>query len=151
MPQRFQNPEILLQHAGFVRALARAVVFDAELARDVEQETWLTALQHAPRNLRSPRAWLAAIVRSAAQRAGRRASSRRDAEQRMHRDRCDAAAHDGFPSPDELLEQEPHEALVHVHACGQQPVENPTTIAPRVATPPRRPAVPWLRNGTGPR
>jgi RNA polymerase sigma factor (sigma-70 family) len=91
-----RNHDVLLQHAGFVRALARAVVFDADLARDVEQETWLTALQHAPRDLRSPRAWLAAIVRRMAQRAGRR----------LDFPGRDAAPEDGFPSPDQLLEQE---------------------------------------------
>jgi DNA-directed RNA polymerase specialized sigma24 family protein len=44
----------LLQHAAHVRALARRVVFDAELAEDVEQETWLAALAHAPRGVRDP-------------------------------------------------------------------------------------------------
>ena len=33
------EPELLLQHAAQVRALARRVVFDAELAEEVEQET----------------------------------------------------------------------------------------------------------------
>lgn len=101
-----QDPEVLLRHAGFVRALARELVFDADLARDVEQETWLTALQHAPRDLRSPRAWLAVVVRSIALRSARRSAAQREVQRRAERDARHAGRRDGFPSPDELLEQE---------------------------------------------
>lgn len=71
----------LLRHEGYVRALARRLVFDEDLARDVEQETWLAALQNAPReSSTSPRAWLAQIVRNFAIRAFRSRSRRAERE-----------------------------------------------------------------------
>src|SRR5262245_56869158 len=42
--------DALHAHSAYVRGLARELVFDAGLARDVEQETWLAALEHAPRD-----------------------------------------------------------------------------------------------------
>lgn len=118
-----RDPEVLLRHAGFVRGLARELVFDAELARDVEQETWLRALQHAPRDLRSPRAWLAAVVRSIAQRSARRSAALRDVERRAERDARHDGRHEGFPSPDELLEQEQaRRALVEAVLALEEPL-----------------------------
>ncbi len=54
----------LLDEAPYVRLLARQLL--AEHADDVEQQTWLQAIQHGPRGVDRPRAWLAQIVRNVA-------------------------------------------------------------------------------------
>src|SRR5262245_45984442 len=81
------HPHAPLQHACYVLDLARAVVFDAVRAREVEQETWLAALEHAPRDLRAPRAWLATLVRNAARRLWARAAERAAREPRAGQER----------------------------------------------------------------
>lgn len=74
------DPQFVLEHAAHVRALARRLVFDDARADDLEQETWLAALGNAPREMTSPRGWLARI---ASRRAVHdwRAASRRDARE----------------------------------------------------------------------
>ena len=64
MTQRPHDATVLLEHAAFLRGLARSLVFDVDAADDVEQETWRAALEHPPRDLRSPRGWLATIARN---------------------------------------------------------------------------------------
>ena len=55
---------LLLEQAGFLRALARALAWGE--AEDLEQATWLAALEHPPRQARSLRAWLARTARNLA-------------------------------------------------------------------------------------
>src|SRR5262245_24525771 len=85
------DPELLLQHAAHVRGLAQALVLDAELAADVEQETWLAALTNAPRELRDPRAWLARVVQNGARRLRARRERRGEHELRAGAERAAAA------------------------------------------------------------
>ena len=92
--------DALLRHEGYVRALARKLVFDEDTARDVEQETWLAALQNAPREGSAPRAWLAQIVRGFAFKAFRSRARRSEHEGRL--EPRDVAATD----PAVLLERE---------------------------------------------
>ncbi|MBK7876878.1 MAG: sigma-70 family RNA polymerase sigma factor [Planctomycetes bacterium] len=100
-----RDPQVLLEHAGYVRALARELVFDAHLARDLEQDVWLAALQNVPSDLRHPRAWLATIARNLAWRARR--GSRRRAE------REERSAHaEVIPSSEVVLEREELRAAV---------------------------------------
>jgi len=94
------DPEALLAHGNYVRGLARELVFDAALAQDVEQETWLAALEQAPRDPAATRGWLAAIVRNMARRAWR-SNTRRTA-----RELAQAGAERVVPTPDEVLERE---------------------------------------------
>lgn len=75
------EPEALLAQGARVRALARRLVFDEELAQEIEQEAWLAALTYAPRGVADPRAWLASLVRHALGRARRRAARREELEQ----------------------------------------------------------------------
>ncbi|MEQ1892314.1 MAG: sigma factor, partial [Planctomycetota bacterium] len=56
--------EELLAHGRHVHTLASQLVFDAHLARDVEQEVLLAALAHRPRDGSALRAWLGALVRN---------------------------------------------------------------------------------------
>ncbi len=70
-------------HAVWVRALARSLVGDSSLADDVAQETWLVALQSAPRQPGRMRSWLAGFARRLAARQGsreRRAQGVNDAQ-----------------------------------------------------------------------
>jgi RNA polymerase sigma-70 factor (ECF subfamily) len=96
------NPavESLLEQAPYVRGLARELVFDPHLARDVEQETLLAALEHSPREASGLRGWLAAIVRNTAIKAWR-SSTRRE-----QRERALARTEAVVPSPSEILERE---------------------------------------------
>jgi RNA polymerase sigma-70 factor (ECF subfamily) len=64
MPTPSHSPEQLLQHVGWVRDFARSLVADSARADDLAQETWVVALRQAPTGLRSPRAWLGAVLRS---------------------------------------------------------------------------------------
>ena len=59
------NPEALLQHADFLRGLARGLMAGAD-ADDVEQETWLRALEKGPRHDANPRGWLSTVARNSA-------------------------------------------------------------------------------------
>ncbi|MEQ1892432.1 MAG: sigma-70 family RNA polymerase sigma factor, partial [Planctomycetota bacterium] len=95
-------PEPLLAQHAHVRALARRLVFDAELAAEVEQETWLAALAHAPRDLRDPRAWLARVVQHAARRLRARRARRGELEFLAGSERAQA---DDGADPARLLER----------------------------------------------
>lgn len=98
--------ESLFAHRGWVRGLARRLVYDDSQVDDVEQMTWLAALERPPRR-GQPRAWLAAVVRNVA-------SKTRRGEIRL-RERHLAAP--GRPSPDEpgdvLARAELHGRLVN--------------------------------------
>ena len=59
------NPEALLQHADFLRGLARGLLAGAD-ADDVEQETWLRALEKGPRHDANLKGWLATVARNSA-------------------------------------------------------------------------------------
>jgi len=56
--------EELLAHSGFVRSLARSLVLDENTAADIEQQTFLAALEHPPQIHKSLPAWLSKVVRN---------------------------------------------------------------------------------------
>src|SRR5688500_12123146 len=68
--------DALLAHREWGRSLARRLTEDESRADDVEQQTWLTAIERPPRHARSLRGWLGAVVRTAARKA-RRSDMRR--------------------------------------------------------------------------
>ena len=74
---------LLLEHAGFVRALSRSLLADEHEAEDNVQQTWLTALEHPPRHRGNLRAWLGTIARNLALRRLRRASRRAQRERKV--------------------------------------------------------------------
>ncbi|HLF95376.1 MAG TPA: sigma factor, partial [Planctomycetota bacterium] len=49
------SAEVLLEHAAFLRRLARGILHDADAADDVAQDAIVAALGERPKNLR---AWL---------------------------------------------------------------------------------------------
>src|SRR5262245_46851334 len=100
MPATAKDVEALLEHADYVKSLARQLVFDEHLAQDVEQQTWLAALEHAPRDPRSPRAWLASIARNFAFRAWRGQA------RRAQREHAVARTESAVTTPADILERE---------------------------------------------
>ena len=71
----------MLAHSGWVRALARSLVADPDLADDIEQQTWLTAMRRPPSDDRNLRSWLGSVVRSMAGMHWRESEARRKREQ----------------------------------------------------------------------
>lgn len=92
------DPAQLLEHMDWIRALARELVRDAQLADDVVQETWRRAHERPPRDARNLRGWLAAVTRHVAINA-RRGETRR----RVHEER--GARPESLPSSAELVAQ----------------------------------------------
>ena len=70
------DAESLLEHASWMRDLARRLVERDDRADDLAQEVWVKALEHPPRPGPTLRGWLATVARNLA-RADRRAGSRR--------------------------------------------------------------------------
>ncbi len=97
-PSPPQNPASLLAHGPFLRGLARALLFDAALAEDAVQETWVAALRRGPRWGSDPRPWLATVTRNLALRL------RRGEGRRAQRERAAARA-EGLPSTAEIVER----------------------------------------------
>ncbi len=74
------DPELLLRHAPFLKALAQALRDDLVGADDLAQETWSRALTRAPRDADAElavRGWLARIMRSVRREAHRSDERRR--------------------------------------------------------------------------
>ena len=79
-PGRPPDADALLDHAAFVRAVARAVLKGDDAVDDVVQETYVAALRSGPRRPGALRAWLAGIARrQAAARIRKRDIRRRGA------------------------------------------------------------------------
>src|SRR5688572_26758031 len=76
------NIDALLAHSGWVRALAASLARDPGLADDIVQETWISVLRRGPRDGRSPRGWLATLLRRHLRqvRRGEERRSRREEE-----------------------------------------------------------------------
>src|SRR5262245_44644127 len=68
--------ETLLQHAAWVRVLARQLVDDEASADDLVQQTWLSAIEHPPQDHGRTRSWLGRVMRRLRYRM-RRADHRR--------------------------------------------------------------------------
>jgi len=74
------EPSFLLEHADFVRALARSLIRDSATAEDIEQETWARVLTKGPRNRSNVRGWLATVVRNVVRNRAR-SQARRDSHE----------------------------------------------------------------------
>lgn len=83
------DPERLLAHTGWMRALAQSLLRDAGAADDVVQDATVAALLHAPARERELAPWLSRVVRNFARR-------RRRGERR----RADREAQAGAPEPE---------------------------------------------------
>jgi RNA polymerase sigma-70 factor (ECF subfamily) len=78
MEPSMPSADVLLEHAEFLRRLARGILHDADAADDVAQDAVVAALGDRPKNLR---AWLGKVARHLAL-SRRRAEARRDARER---------------------------------------------------------------------
>lgn len=90
------TPEVLLEHAAWVRRLAGELVRDPGAAEDVAQETWMAFLRRRPSMGRPLRPWLARVVRNQAALWARGAAGRRARE-------AEVARPEQVPSSDELV------------------------------------------------
>ncbi len=75
------DPDIVLQHAGFIRSLARGLIRDESLVDDVVQETLITALERGPERREALTAWLRTVTRNIAYKAYRSTARRRSREE----------------------------------------------------------------------
>ncbi|MHC5039959.1 MAG: sigma-70 family RNA polymerase sigma factor [Planctomycetota bacterium] len=96
-PNAFDTRD-LIAHAGFVRGLARSLLKDENLADDVVQETWLTAMKTPPRRPGSVKGWLGAVVRN-------RVRQEKRTEQRRRRRESRGERKEPHPSPSDTLEK----------------------------------------------
>lgn len=88
--------ERLLDHADWLRALARRLVQDASAADDLVQETWLAALSSPPDTTLPVRPWLAGVARKLA-------LLKRRGDGRRARRNAIAARPEGLPSAADLV------------------------------------------------
>jgi RNA polymerase sigma factor (sigma-70 family) len=142
----FEPLERLLAHEPFVRALARSLVSDEALAEDAVQDTWLAALQGTPGAVRSPRAWLARVVRNFAFRSSR-SSGRRSRRER------EAARPEALPSTEEIVgREEARRRLVEAVLALEEPYRRTVLLRYFEGLPPReiarRSGVPVATVGT---
>lgn len=72
---------LLRKEAGFARHLARSLLFDDQLADDVVQQAWLTAIERPPAHRTSVRGWFLTVVRNLALKA-LRSRQRRSAREK---------------------------------------------------------------------
>ncbi len=93
------DAERLLEHADWLRRLARRLATDAHTADDLAQETWLASLSAPHTRARSLRAYLGGILRNRV-RMGRRREARR-----ASRELAAAQREAAVPAADEALER----------------------------------------------
>ncbi len=92
------DAQLLLEHAQWMRVLARKLVADPERADELSQETWMRILERPPR-LDSPfRGWIATVMRNLLH------AERRGAARRATREAASARA-EAQPSSHDLLER----------------------------------------------
>jgi RNA polymerase sigma factor (sigma-70 family) len=96
----------LLAERAWVRSVARVLVRDETAADDLEQETWLAALEKPPTWRTSPRGWLAAVLRRRAARQARTGSRVTRRERAAARPEATASA------ADVVAEAEEHRRVV---------------------------------------
>src|SRR5688572_4580251 len=64
MPDQVVPPplDVLLARREWVRRFARTLARDDASADDLEQDAWLAALEHPPRNTEAPAGWLRRVL-----------------------------------------------------------------------------------------
>lgn len=90
------QPEALFADAAWLSSLARRIVADAATAEDLAQETWLSVLRLPRSAVRSPRRFLAGVLRNRHRMAQRSAERRRAREQAFVREDVAPAAAEAF-------------------------------------------------------
>lgn len=85
------EPEALLEHRAFLRAIAKGLLRDDHAAEDVAQETLLAAMERPPQG-QNVRGWLGAVARNLSLMARRGEKRRQDRERRAARPEAVAPA-----------------------------------------------------------
>ncbi len=98
-PPRAPTADLLMEHSGFLRGLARSLVRDEQQAEDVVQETYLAVLRKPPPPHVRLKAWLAGIARNLALRTVRRETRLKQREQRA------SERESALPSSDDVVER----------------------------------------------
>ena len=93
------NPEELLAHVDFVQSLARSLVADVNKADDIEQQTWLAALESPPVGKKPIRLWLSKVALNFAKLMYRK-------EQRRKRHERATSGQKFITPPDKVVERE---------------------------------------------
>ncbi len=115
--EQTQSLDQLLNHGGWLRRLARALVHDRDAADDLVQDTLVAAWQHPPAGVAETRPWLSRVLRN-------QAHDRRRSEQRRHRREQSAGALDPSAAPDaeQLIgDLEIHRAVAEVVSALDEP------------------------------
>ncbi|MFI5403688.1 MAG: RNA polymerase sigma factor, partial [Planctomycetota bacterium] len=89
------EPEALLEHRAFLRAIAKGLLRDEDAAEDVAQETLLAAMERPPQG-RNVRGWLGAVARNLSLMARR-------GERRRHARELKAARPEAVAPADEAI------------------------------------------------
>jgi len=92
------DPSELLVHAEWLQRLARTLVRDQQVAEDIVQETWLSALRSGQRDGVRPRPWLARVLQN-------HLRSRERSQARRMRREAEVAPSELLPSAAELSER----------------------------------------------
>ena len=98
MTPEARRTEALLEHADWIRRLARALVRDPGRAEDVAQQAMVAAWKHAPLDERGLRGWLTQVVRNFARVEAR-------SQERRARHEGGAARPESQPSAHEVVER----------------------------------------------
>ncbi len=101
----------LLEHAVWVRELARRLVGDAAGAEDLAQDTLVAAIEARPSQGRSLRPWLARVARNLA--GTRRVRDRRRIDREEHATSADATEHAASPTAELVARAESQRLLVN--------------------------------------
>ncbi|MBL8803083.1 MAG: sigma-70 family RNA polymerase sigma factor [Planctomycetes bacterium] len=122
-PRDHVRPEDLLAHAGWMRALAGALLADPGAADDVVQQAWVAAWRRPPASDQPIEPWLARVVRNFA-------SKRRRGDTRRAAHEARAPQPGPPPAPERTLEQlELQRVLVDAVAQLEEPLR--TTLVQR--------------------
>ena len=97
-PRPARDPEVLLAHTGWMRALALSLLGDPGAADDVVQDATVAALSHAPAREAELEPWLSRVVRNFAWRRRRGEQRRADREALL-------PPRDPQPTPADTLER----------------------------------------------
>lgn len=92
------DPQELLEHADFVHTLARRLVSDVNHAADIEQQTWLAAIENPPTADKPAKLWLSKVAKNFVRVWNRSEARRKKRERRF--------AAKPTSSPYEVLEKE---------------------------------------------
>jgi RNA polymerase sigma-70 factor (ECF subfamily) len=115
--------ETLLAQRTWVRQVARALVADEAVADDLEQEVWLRALEHRPRDDGAVRSWFRAVLRHKARDLWRGRTRRQRAEEAM------PVPSASIPTVDLVAEADAHRRVVDAVMALDEPYR--TTIVLR--------------------